>query len=121
MTPLAIFQLIAAIGPIVTGALSASGIDTKYNGLITAIENAVASFGTAISNPANGQLSVSAITILSGISAAVAVLQAETTLNPTTLALVNAFDKAVTAGLAAYQQAGVKVDASTLQPIAPVA
>lgn len=121
MTPLAIFQLIAAIGPIVTGALSAAGVNTKYNGLITAIENAVSSFGSAISNPVDGQLSVSAITILSGISAAISVLQAETTLDPTTLALVNAFDKAVTAGLAAYQQAGQKIDVSTLSPIAPVA
>lgn len=122
MAPLAIFQLIAALGPIVTGALSAAGVlPTTYSGLITAIENAVTSFGTAVSNPTNGQLDVNAITILSGISAAVSVLQAETNLSPTALALINAFDKAVSAGLTAYQQAGQKVDVTTLQPIIPVA
>lgn len=122
MAPLAIFQLIAALGPILTGALSQAGVlPANYSGLIGAIENAITQFGTAISNPTNGQLDVNAITILSGISAAVSVLQTETNLNPTALVLVNAFDKAISAGLSAYQQAGQKVDVTTLQPIAPVA
>lgn len=122
MTPLAIFQLIAAIGPIVTAALQGSGvIPANYGALVTAIENAVGQFGTAISNTQTGQLDVNAITILTGISAAVSVLQAETSLSPSILALVNAFDKAVTAGLTAYSAAQTKVDPSTLNPIAPIA
>ncbi len=122
MTPLAIFQLIAAIGPIVVAALQQTGaLPASYAALITAIENAVGQFGTAVTNAQTGQLDISAITILSGISAAVSVLQAETNLSPTALSLVNAFDKAVTAGLAAYQAAQQKVDPTELQPITPVA
>ncbi len=122
MTPLAIFQLIAAIGPIVTAALQAGGaIPANYGALVTAIENAVGQFGTAISNAQTGQLDVNAITILTGISAAVSVLQAETGISPAALGLVNAFDRAVTAGLTAYQAAEKKVDPTTLGPIAPVA
>lgn len=116
-----LFQLIIIISGIVTSALQSSGvIPAGVASIVTAIETAIADFKNAITG-SNGQISLSAISILSGISAALTVLQSQTTLAPADLALVQALDKAVSAGITAYQQAAVKLDPTTLQPITPVA
>ena len=123
MTPLAIFSLISALGPIVTGVLQETGVvPAGFAPLITAIEAAIGQFGKAVTNPTNGQIDITAFSLLQGISAAVAVLQqADPKLNPQALAMVQALDSAVAAGLNAYTTAGKRVDYSTLLPISAVA
>lgn len=116
-----IFSLIILISGIVTSALQASGtIPPGAASLITAIETAIADFKNAITG-ANGQISLSSVSILSGISAALTVLQSQTQLAPSDLALVQALDQAVSAGITAFKNAGVKLDPTTLLPISPVA
>lgn len=116
-----IFNLIILISGIVTSALQASGtIPAGAASLITAVETAIADFKSAITGT-NGQISLSSVSILSGISAALTVLQSQTSLAPADLALVQALDKAVSAGISAYQTAGTKLDPTTLLPITPVA
>ncbi len=122
MNPLGIFQIISAIGPILTSALQIAGvIPANYAPLVTGLETSIGEFGQAITSSSTGQFNVNLGTILTGISAAVSVLQAETTLDPAVLTLVNALDKAVGAGFTAYQQALTTVNPSTLAPITPVA
>ncbi len=122
MNPFTIFQLIAAIGPIVTGALQSSGVlSPSTSSLVTAIETAVTDFGSALTSTPSGQFNVTAATILAGISAAVSVLQKDTTLSPVALAYVRDLDRAIGAGMTAIQEAQKAVVVSDLQPIAPIA
>ncbi len=115
------FNLILILANIVITALQNSGtIPAGTASLLTAIEQAIGDFKTAIT-ASNGQISLSSVSILTGISAALSVLQAQGSLAPAQLALANALTKAVNAGIQAYESASTKVDVTTLQPIAPVA
>jgi hypothetical protein len=113
-----VFLIINALLPFVLNELEQyKVIDTKLGGLIGGIEGAASSFSSEITN-STGQVSVTATTLLSAISAGLAVMQTQTNVNPVTLSIIQAFDKATAAGLAAYPI--TTVDPTKLAPIAPI-
>ena len=113
-----IFLLISALLPIVTSTLqNYKVISPAIGSLINGIEGA-ASAATSALTSSTGTPSITATSLLAAINAALAVLQTQTTINPTDLLIIKAFDTAIQAGLAASQI--TEVDPTKLQPIEPV-
>lgn len=102
------------------GALSASGkIPANISSLITALSPVV---GTAITALQSGQGKVAdVVTALGSLSGVLAVLKAETGLDPAVLDQINVYDQVVQAGIAGYLDSKNGVDLSKLGPIAPIA
>lgn len=114
-----IFLIISAILPIVTNVLqSYKTISPGLASLITGIEGAAQALVTELTNPATGQLSVTASSLLSAIAAALSILQTQKVLTPTDSLIATAFVSAAQAGLAASSV--TVVDPAALKPIAAV-
>jgi hypothetical protein len=115
-----IFLIISALLPILTNALQgAKVISPSVSGLITGIEGAAGAVVTALTAPgATATPSVTVQSLLGAISAGLQVLQTETSISPTTLAIIAAVDTAIQAGLTAVAQL-TTVDPTKLQPITP--
>jgi len=109
-----IFLIISALLPIVTTELQQfKVISPQVGSLITGIEAAATAAGTELTS---GTPSITATSLLAAISAALSVLQTQTTISPNVLAIIAAFDAALQAGLAATKI--TVVDPTKLQPIA---
>lgn len=112
--------LIGALLPFVVQELQAlKVVSPQLGALITGIEGAAGALVTQITNQSTGKVTVTAVSLLAGINAAIVTLQAQTTIDPKALAITSAFGQAVSAGLAA--SAVTSVDVTKLQPIAPIA
>lgn len=114
-----IFTLIGALLPILTSTLeSYKAITPSVAGIITGIEGAIAAFVTEITGSgATSTPTITAISLLSAIQAAVSILQTQTTISPASLVIITAVDTAISAGIAAANI--TSVDPSKLQPITP--
>lgn len=116
--------LIGALLPFVLSELqSFKAISPSLSALITGIEGAASTLISEITATAQqaptAAPSVTVISLLAAINAAITVLQGQTTISPGGLAITKAFGVAVSAGLAA---SGItSVDPTKLAPIAPVA
>lgn len=93
--PPIVINLVSALGPIITKAITA----------IQGGQGAVADVVTALGS-------------LSGI---LAVLKAETGLDPAVINQINVYDQAVQAGIAAYLDSKSGVDLTKLSPLSPIA
>lgn len=93
--PANIAALIASLGPIVTSA-------------ITAIQGG------------NGKLA-DVVTALGSLSGVLAVLKAETGLDPAIVDQITVYDTAVQAGIAGFLDSKAGVDLTKLGPVAPIA
>ena len=115
-----VFTLISALLPFaLTELQSFKVVSPNISALITGVEGAAAAFIAELTNrPADGTVSVTATAILASISAAVAVLKAQTNISPQALSITIALDSAIQAGLAA--SAVTTVVPGNLQPIAPL-
>lgn len=102
------------------GSLSASGkIPQSLVSLVGSLSPIV---GTAITALQSGQGKVAdVVTALGSLSGILAVLKAETGLDPAVLDQINVYDQAVQAGIAGYLDSKNGVDLSKLGPIAPIA
>lgn len=116
-------EVLTIVGALLPFALSElqtfKVVSPNISALITGIEGAGAAFITELTNTTSGKVTVTAVSLLGGISAAISVLQAQTTIDPAGLAITKALGIAITAGLTAVSI--TSVDVSKLQPIAPVA
>lgn len=113
-----IFAIIGALLPFALSELQQfKVISPQIASLITAIEGSAASFTSGITT-SNGAANITATSLLSAISAAVTVLQSQTTIPPATLAIIQAVDSAIQAGLAARNI--TSVDPTALKPISPI-
>lgn len=102
------------------GSLSASGKIPQ------SISSIVASFGPIISNVVTSLQSgqgktADVVTALGALSGVLAILKAQTTLDPEVLNQINVYDQAVQAGIAGYLDSKNGVDLSKLGPVAPIA
>ena len=115
-----IFLIISALLPILTSTLqNLKVISPSSGGLITGIEGAAAVVIQELTTPgATATPSITVTSLLTAISAALQVLQTETTISPTTLLIIAAVDSAIQAGLTAVSQI-TSVDPTKLQPITP--
>lgn len=112
-----IFLLINALLPLLVSTLQNYKIISPALGnLINGIEGAASAAGTALESSSGTGVSITATTLLAAINAAVQVLQSQTTIKPTDLLIIAAFDSAVQAGLAASKI--TTVDPTQLQPVA---
>jgi hypothetical protein len=113
-----VFLLINALLPLLVSTLqNYKAISPGVGSLITGIEGAVSAAVTALEGSGSTP-SVTATSLLAAIQAAVAVLQSQTTINPTDLLIIQAFNSAVSAGLSASKI--TSVDSTQLQPVTPV-
>lgn len=115
-----ILSIILAIAPVVLQSLSGTkllptNIGTLIQTALTSIETFIATFTSSNTTTTPGE----AIAVLSALSAVIAVLKQQTTLPASDLAIITALDTAISAGIAAYSQAGKTVDPTALQPITP--
>ena len=118
---MSIVSMILLILGIVEPALAETGvIPTQYQSLAAGILSAIAAIKADLTGN-NGQLTVNAATLLQAIASGFQVMQAAGVLPAGVAGLADAFTKAAQAGLAAFEQAQVKVDPTALQPIEPVA
>ncbi len=116
MTTFALIQLIFGI---VEPALAASGvIPVQYAPLAQGILAAINAIKTELSN-SNGTLTVNAVTLMTAISSGLQALQVAGALPASWSGVAVALADAATAGTAAYEQSGQKVDPNQLQPISP--
>jgi hypothetical protein len=93
-------------------------LSPQLGSLITGIEGAAQAFLTEFTGASKATPSVTAIALLSSISAAIAVLQTQTSINPSALKITSALATAIQAGIVA--SAVTAVDPSKLSPITPV-
>jgi hypothetical protein len=113
-----IFLFINAFLPIVLQELQQyKAISPQTGTLITGIEGAASSFEAMVKDPNTN--SITAASMLAAISSAVEILQAQTNLDPKSLATVAAFTKAANAGYMAASTLTV-VDPSALKPYTPM-
>ena len=113
-----IFTIVSGILPIAIQELEQFKVISPQVGtLITGIEGAGAAAVQALSSGPSGNVSVTATSLLAAISAAIQVLQTQTGLSPTALAIIAALDSAIAAGLAATNI--TSVDPTKLQPVTP--
>ncbi len=118
MSAYALIQLILGI---VEPALAASGvIPAPYAPLAQGIVAAIAAVKADLSG-SNGTLTVNAVTLMTAISSGLQALQVAGALPASWAGVAVALADAATAGTAAYEQSGQKVDPAQLQPISPVA
>lgn len=116
-----IANIIMLVIGIVEPALAGAGvIPTQYQSLVQGILAAITAIKADLTG-SNGAITVNAATLLQAVASGFQVMQADGVLSSSVSSLADAFTKAAQAGLAAYEQAQVKVDPTTLQPIAPVA
>lgn len=102
------------------GSLSASGkIPSTITQLVASLGPIVGNAITAIQS-GNGKLA-DVVTALGSLSGILAVLKAQTGLDPAVLTQINVYDQAVQAGIAAYIDSKSGVDLSKLGPVAPIA
>jgi hypothetical protein len=100
-----VFQIIVAMGPLVTEALRRDEtVSSRYSSLVMAIENALSEFGEAISR-SQSCLDEIGIVILKGILAAIRVIMADPSLSSSAMIMASALDDAVDGGItAAYER-----------------
>ena len=116
-----IANIIMLVIGIVEPALAGAGvIPVQYQSLAQGILSAISAIKNDLTG-ANGAITVNAATLLQAISSGFQIMQADGVLSAGVSSLADAFTKAAQAGLAAYEQSQVKVDPTTLQPIAPLA
>lgn len=115
-----VLTLILSIAPAILQALAANKtLPANIGSLISDAIQSITGFVTAFKSAGATTTPSEAIAVLSGLSAVIAVLRQQTTLDSGELALAAAFDTAIAKGIAAYTLAGQKVDPTTLLPIAP--
>lgn len=114
------FSLVLLVVNTALQALASSGkIPMSVSSLVTALGPIV---GTAITNIENGTSKLGdVVTALGAMSAALAVLKAQTGLDPAILDQINVYDQAVQAGISGYLDSKNGVDLSKLSPVAPIA
>jgi hypothetical protein len=117
-----ILTLILAIAPVILQSLSANKtLPANIGGLISTVIQSITGFVATFNSAGATTTPGEAIAVLSALSAVIAVLRQQTTLDPGELAMVAAFDTAIAKGIAAYTLAGQKVDPAGLLPIEPIA
>lgn len=116
------FALIQLILGIVEPALAASGvIPTQYAPLAQGILAAINAIKQELTSSNGTTLTVNAVTLMTAISSGLQALQVAGALPASWSGVAVALANAATAGTAAYEQGGQKVDPNQLQPIAPIA
>jgi hypothetical protein len=94
-------------------------LSPQLGNLITGIEGAAQAFISEFEGSSKTTPSVTALALLSSISAAISVLQAQTNISPADLKITSALSAAIAAGIAASSI--TSVDTTKLLPIQPVA
>lgn len=116
------FALIQLILGIVEPALSASGvIPSAYQSLAAGILAAINAVKQDLTGSNGTTLSVNAVTLMAAIASGLQALQTAGALPASWAGAAVALADAASAGTAAYEASGTKVDPTQVQAIAPVA